>query len=279
MVGVTSWLKQSAALNGGLQSAALGLTPRRRLSASALRPFTRADALEVMSTPAAQNAYAAMSEKFDALGLIDIADAANQGDRRALFQLVYALAPQRVLEIGTCNGASTAFIAAALRSQPNQTPVPRLTTVDLIDVNDPAQGIWQRSGLPFSPRGLLERLGLADLVTFEQGGSDPYFAHSKERFDFIFIDGSHRAPNVYSDIAGALAHIAEGGVIVLHDFYPDAKPLWNGENAIPGVFIGVQRAISECSALSVIPLQSLPWATKRNGNVTSLALLTRQGSA
>lgn len=275
MVGVTTWLKQNAALNSGLQSAALGLTPRRRLSAAALRPLTRERVLEAMSAPAAQAAYTAMSEKFDALGLIDIADAANQGDRRALFQLVYALAPKRVLEIGTCNGASTAFIAAALRSQPGKTSLPHLTTVDLIDVNDPAQGIWQKSGLPFSPRGLLERLGLADSVTFLRGGSDAYFSQSEERFDFIFIDGSHRATNVYSDIAGALAHIADDAVIVLHDFYPAAKPLWKGENAIPGVFIGVQRAISECGALSVIPLQSLPWATKRNGNITSLALLTR----
>jgi predicted O-methyltransferase YrrM len=276
MASVTTWLKQNTALNGGVQTAELAISPRRPLSAAALRPLTRDGAVQAMSAPDAQAAYAAMSQKFDALGLIDIADAANQGDRRALFQLVHALVPHKVLEIGTCNGASTAFIAAALRAQTDESSRPRLTTVDLIDVNDPAQGIWKLSGLPYPPRGLLNRLGLEHLVSFVAGGAEPFFAQSDERFDFVFIDGSHRAANVYADISGALAHLSDNGVILLHDFYPQAKPLWRSENAIPGVFIGVQRALSECSDLAVAPLGELPWTTKHGGCVTSLALLTRR---
>jgi hypothetical protein len=95
-----------------------------------------------------------------------------------------------------------------------------------------------------------------------------------ERFDFIFIDGSHRASDVYADVAGALARLNANGVIALHDFYPDARPLWPDEPVIPGVYLGVVRAIEECPDLGVVPLRQLPWRTKHGGHTTSLAVLT-----
>jgi predicted O-methyltransferase YrrM len=52
-----------------------------------------------------------------------------------------ALNPRKVLEVGTHIGASTIYIAAALK---RLNEGGKLTTVDIIDVNHPEQGSWKK---------------------------------------------------------------------------------------------------------------------------------------
>ena len=269
---LTQWLKSNPALNSGLQAAHLWARPKRDIDAHNVRAISRFDVMALLSDPAASEAYKVAAVRFATLGLEHIKDAANAGDLRALFQLVHALRPRAVLEIGTCNAASTAFIALAMRELGADSQC--ITSVDIVDVNDPEKGLWKRSGMPYPPGEMLERLSVDDLVRLESGGSESFFRTSMERFDFIFIDGSHRASDVYADVAGALARLNANGVIALHDFYPDARPLWPDEPVIPGVYLGVVRAIEECPDLGVVPLRQLPWRTKRGGHTTSLAVLT-----
>jgi predicted O-methyltransferase YrrM len=269
---LTQWLKSNSAINSGLQTAHLWTKPKRDIDAHNVRAISRLDVMALLSDPSAIEAFETAAIRFATLGLDRIKDAANAGDLRALFQLVHALRPRSILEIGTCNAASTAFMALAMRdhgADPHS-----ITTVDLIDVNDPEKGIWQRSGMPYPPSEMLERLGVEELVRLKSQGSDYFFRTNFDRFDFIFIDGSHRASDVYADVAGALACLNANGVIALHDFYPDAQPLWPGENAIPGPYLGIVRAIEECPDLGVVPLKQLPWRTKHGGHTTSLAVLT-----
>jgi predicted O-methyltransferase YrrM len=269
---LTQWLKSNSAINSGLQAAHLLLRPKRDIDAHNVRAISRLDVMALLSDPQAIEAFETAAVRFATLGLERIKDAANAGDLRALFQLVHALRPRSILEIGTCNAASTAFMALAMRDLGGDPLC--ITTVDLIDVNDPDKGIWQRSGMPYPPGEMLERLGVDDLVRMESQGSDYFFRTNFERFDFIFIDGSHRASDVYADVAGALASLNANGVIAMHDFYPDARPLWPEENAIPGPYLGVVRAIEECPDLGIVPLRQLPWRTKYGGHTTSLAVLT-----
>lgn len=269
---LTQWIKSNSALNSGLQAAHLRVHPKRDIDAHNVRAISRFDVMSLLSEPHGEAAYETASVRFATLGLEGIKDAANAGDLRALFQLTHALRPRSVLEIGTCNAASTAFIAMALRDRGAEDQC--VTTVDVVDVNDPERGIWKRSGLPYPPSEMLDRLGVDHLVRMESHGSESFFRENAERFDFIFIDGSHRASDVYADVAGALACLNANGVIALHDFYPDARPIWPGEVAIPGPYLGVVRAIEECPDLGVVPLRDLPWRTKHGGHATSLAVLT-----
>jgi predicted O-methyltransferase YrrM len=269
---LTQWLKSNSAINSGLQAAHLSLRPKRDIDAHNVRALSRLDVMALLSDPCAIGAFETAAVRFATLGLTRIKDAANAGDLRALFQLVHALRPRSVLEIGTCNAASTAFIALAMRDLGEDSQC--ITTVDIVDVDDPAHGIWRRSGMPYPPSEMLERLAVDHLVRMESEGSDTFFRSNTGRFDFIFIDGSHRASDVYADVAAALACLNANGVIALHDFYPDAQPLWAGERAIPGVYLGVVRAIQECPDLGVVPLKQLPWRTKHGGHTTSLAVLT-----
>src|SRR5215204_5587514 len=87
----------------------------------------------------------------------------NPGDRRAIYSLVMYLRPQNVLEIGTHVGTSAIYIAAALRRLRGGG---RLTTVDVIDVNDPEQGPWKKVGLSKSPADCAKDLGLSEQIQF-----------------------------------------------------------------------------------------------------------------
>lgn len=205
------------------------------------------------------------------LGDDDRSGGVNPGDRRALYALINALQPQAVLEIGTHIGASTQYIARALARGGNG----MLTTVDIYDVNDPARGAWRTAGLRQSPQSCAQSLGTAGRIRFETAPALGYMRETHARYDFIFLDGDHRAPAVYGELAAALTLLNPGGVILLHDYYPEARPLFADGNIIAGPYHALNRAMREQAGLSVLPLGALPWPTKLGSHVTSLALVTR----
>ena len=122
-------------------------------------------------------------------------------ERHMLFSLVFALKPQRVLEIGTFRGGSAQIIVAALDQVKNGVlicvdPTPEITT-DWRTIAHRATLLQKPS-----PQALAEACDLA-------GGE----------FDFCFIDGWHVYTQVLADTLGVLAHMAAGGHILFHDAY------------------------------------------------------------
>jgi hypothetical protein len=65
-----------------------------------------------------------------------------------------------------------------------------------------------------------------------------------------------------------------GGIIVLHDYFPDGKPLWPDEPPISGPYHALERLMSE-ARLTVLPLGELPWATKGESMMSSLAVVAQ----
>lgn len=68
--------------------------------------------------------------------------------------------------------------------------------------------------------------------------SNEYFFLHKERFDLIFIDGSHEFPHVFTDLCNALSSLNQHGFIVMHDTVPEKEEFtliprqtkqWNGD--------------------------------------------------
>jgi predicted O-methyltransferase YrrM len=200
----------------------------------------------------------------------------NPGDRRAIYHLIRALRPRRVLEIGTNVGASTLHIAAAMkRNNEDSEGEYEIVTVDIADVNDDPDAYWKRGGLPRSPRDNVYQLGMADNVQFVVMNSLSYFDQCASQFDFIFLDGDHAAAVLYEELPRALNHLRAGSTVLLHDFFPHHRPLWRDVAPIPGPALALERFQREGAMVRVIPLGSLPWPTKLGSNVTSLALLTR----
>ncbi len=199
--------------------------------------------------------------------------------------MVQFLQPTNVLEIGTHIGASTLHIAAALHEQLPDLGS-RLTTVDVRDVNFAEVQPWLHYDALYSPKDMLERVGLGDRVRFEVSDSVEFLERSEESYDLIFLDGDHSAAAVYGEIPLAVKRLSQDGVILLHDYFPELEPLWpedrvgktmNHLAVIPGPFLAVQRLMREDAGVVALPLGELPWPTKLGTNITSLALLVRGG--
>lgn len=200
----------------------------------------------------------------------DLWGGVNPGDRRALYSLIRGLNPASVLEIGTHIGSSALHLARALKTNGRGGT---LDTVDIYDVNDPECGAWKSVGAPASPAETLRRMGLSDFVTFHTGGSLNYIETTDQKFDIIFLDGDHSARAVYKEVSASLRILSPGGILLLHDYYPEGKPLFPNLPVISGPYLAMKRIMAEAPSLMVLPLGALPWPTKLGGNTTSLAVV------
>jgi predicted O-methyltransferase YrrM len=213
-----------------------------------------------------------------ALGFTDHVGAVNPGDRRAIFALARWLRVTSVLEIGTHLGASTVHIAAALHAtsvaegRPGEFDV---TTVDIIDVNNQSTRRWARFGSAYSAAEMIRHMGYEASVEFVTRRSLDYMSTCARRYGLIFLDGDHHADTVYGEIPAALRLLEQGGHILLHDYFPNLRPLWAGSPPARGPWLAAERLRREGVPIRVIPLGALPWPTKRNSTVTSLALVTK----
>ena len=213
----------------------------------------------------------------EVLGGHDVPHSANLGDLRVIYHFVRHLKPRRALEIGTGFGATTLYLGAALKKNAvtSSQAAGTLTTVDVHDVNDWSSRPLAGSGLSRSPREAVRLAGLSEIVVFKVARSYDFLAEAKGRFDFVFLDGSTAAADVYRDLQNINQAIEDDTVVLLHVYFPQGRPLWHGESAITGPWRAVQRFHGEGALLTVLPLGQLPWPTKRGGNITSLALVCR----
>lgn len=204
----------------------------------------------------------------------------NPGDRRALFYLCSVSRASSVLEVGTNVGASTVHFAISLQQRAASEEAPkRLVSVDIYDVNDAPDAPWAVADMPESPRDMIARVAPEVSTEFVTSPALDYMHSSTETFDLIFLDGDHFARSVYQEVPAAARLLNPGGLIVLHDYFPDLKPLWSNGSMIAGPRMAVARLRAEGAPIAVKPLGGLPWETKLNSNVTSLALAYRTPSA
>jgi predicted O-methyltransferase YrrM len=259
-----------------MERLSLALTPRTECTTARLADTAGLDAGGILGGAACNPPWKTDGAALSALPIPVAAWGVNPGDRRALYCLVHALKPRRVLEIGTHIGASTAYTALALaRVTQGRAEAPHFVTVDVVDVNDTSARPWEAFGAPLSPRDLVQSLGV-EFVQFVHGDSLTYFHASIDEFDLIFLDGSHSAKTVYREVAAASVRLRPGGWILLHDYYPRLRHLCPGDTVVPGPYLALRRLQRQCSELTVLPLGNLPWPTKGGATATSLALVGRK---
>jgi predicted O-methyltransferase YrrM len=256
-----------------IDNLALRQQPNLAFDGTNLRPGSRIDLVAVMNDAAISAAFAEDNARISsAYGAGEILGGVNPGDRRALYHLIAHFQPKRVLEIGTHVGASTVYIASALRQFVDGG---ELTTADIVDVNGP-KAAWKSLRMPGPPARYISDLGLEGNTTFVAKPAADMLQTSGP-YDLIFLDGDHSPRAVYREISAALRILSPPGVIVLHDFYPGGKPLTPDGGAISGPSTAADRINGETSDIAFIPLGNLPWKTKGGGNATSLALVARRG--
>lgn len=223
------------------------------------------------------NSWNKWQDKLDSFVIPDFTGGVNPGDRKAIYFLIRFFKPKSVLEIGTHIGASTVNIAAALNFNQTEFRIkPTFRTLDIRNVNSTSEKPWLEFGTEKSPLEMIKNIQCESFVEFITDTSVNYFENTSDNYDFIFLDGDHSPKTVYQELPLALSKLNKGGVILLHDYFPNGKPLWSNNSIIHGPYIATERLIREGADIVIIPLGALPWSTKISSNVTSLALCLKK---
>ena len=85
---------------------------------------------------------------------------------------------------------------------------------------------WLRAG---SAGSTLYRAGLEDHVVALVGRSPRIAAFWNSPLGFVFVDGGHTDEHATADYEGWAPHVAQGGLLLIHDVFPDPKDEFTGQ--------------------------------------------------
>ncbi|MEU2158836.1 class I SAM-dependent methyltransferase [Streptomyces sp. NPDC019396] len=141
-----------------------------------------------------------------------------------------------LLEVGTYCGRSTILLADAAREAGTVA-----VTVDHHRGSEEQQAGWDyhdptvvdpevglMDTLPTFRRTLHEA-GLEDHVIAVVGRSPQVAKMWGGKVGLVFIDGGHTDEHATNDYQGWAPHVAEGGLLVIHDVFPDPVDEWTGQ--------------------------------------------------
>lgn len=141
-----------------------------------------------------------------------------------------------LLEVGTYCGRSTILLADAAR-EAGTTAI----TVDHHRGSEEQQPGWEyhdptvvdpqvglMDTLP-TFRRTLHKAGLEDHVIAIVGRSPQVAKAWGGKVGLVFIDGGHTDEHATNDYEGWAPHVAEGGLLVIHDVFPDPVDEWTGQ--------------------------------------------------
>jgi predicted O-methyltransferase YrrM len=133
-----------------------------------------------------------------------------------------------IVEIGTYCGKSTIYLAAAAREAGRM-----VVTVDHHRGSEEHQPGWeyhdptlvdpavgQIDTLPLMRR-TLHAAGVEDVVVAVVGRSPAVAALWSTPLGMVFIDGGHTEAAARADYDGWASHVMPGGLLVIHDVFPD----------------------------------------------------------
>ena len=141
-----------------------------------------------------------------------------------IFRLAKYFSPGTIIELGTCLGVTTAYLAKAA-------PQSRVISVE---------------GCPETAAVAAENLGRLKVENTElrTGNFDiilPDILEEQERLDFVFIDGNHRKDATMNYFEWCLPKLSENGVLIFDDIYwsRGMKEAWQQIKADPRVTVTV----------------------------------------
>lgn len=117
-----------------------------------------------------------------------------------------------ILEIGSYEGASSCFFADNFLNHDES----RLVCVDPFDTNDKTTPVFNSTENTF-----LENISKsinASKIQFKKMYSKEFFINNNDKFDFIYIDGSHVKQDVILDFEESLKIIKPNGIIWMDDY-------------------------------------------------------------
>jgi predicted O-methyltransferase YrrM len=146
----------------------------------------------------------------DRHGKIRIADTiSTQNNLHTIAALLQQKQPQKTLEIGLCYGASALLFTNWFRQQ-GKKPQQQHTAIDPFQARD-----WGETALH-----LLEQEQLIHYLQFYQNFSGfvlPNLIQQQQKYDLIYIDGSHLFEDVFIDCYYSIELLTPNGILLLDD--------------------------------------------------------------
>jgi len=124
------------------------------------------------------------------------------------------------LEIGSWEGNSALYILKNFKTK-------KVFCVDTWDLNDNIYKEEEKAKFESFKSNLIE---FKNCFIFFKSTSDSFFEKNKERFDVIYVDGWHEAPQVYKDINNAWDCLNIGGLMICDDYFYGNIMLNNDHN-------------------------------------------------
>lgn len=133
-----------------------------------------------------------------------------------------------VLEVGTYCGKSAVYLGAAAREVGGT-----VFTVDHHRGSEENQAGWEHHDTTLVDpetgrmdtlprfRRTIARAGLEEQVVAIVGASTTVARYWRTPLSMLFIDGGHGVEPARADYAGWTPHVMPGGVLVIHDVFPD----------------------------------------------------------
>ncbi|MET7936915.1 class I SAM-dependent methyltransferase [Streptomyces sp. NPDC005322] len=175
-----------------------------------------------------------------------------------------------LLEVGTYCGRSTILLADAARAAGTVA-----VTVDHHRGSEEQQPGWEYHNPDvFDPevgrmdtlptfRRTLHRAGLEDHVIAAVGRSPQVAAVWGRPVGLVFIDGGHTDEHASGDYEGWAPHVAPGGLLVIHDVFPDPA---DGGQAPYRIY---RRALASGAFAEVSAVRSLRVLRRTGGTATA----------
>ena len=126
------------------------------------------------------------------------------------------------LEIGSWEGNSASYILKNFKTK----------KVICVDIWDKYDDKYKEENLKRFENFKSNLNEFKERFSFFKNTSDEFFINNNEKFDLIYIDGWHQAPQVYKDINNAWNFLNINGIIICDDyFYGDIRN--NLDNNLP----------------------------------------------
>jgi predicted O-methyltransferase YrrM len=144
----------------------------------------------------------------DGNGLISLAGCSTENNLHVLRELIRAKKPTNTLEIGLANGASALAILASLKEFSAETY--QHTSIDPFQ-----KDFWKSTGLcSVQSAGLQDHFRFVGYLSCQ---ALPRLLEAGDRFDLIYVDGSHSYSNVFVDYYYGVRLLKKNGVILFDD--------------------------------------------------------------
>ncbi|MDX9912303.1 MAG: class I SAM-dependent methyltransferase [Phycisphaerales bacterium] len=176
-----------------------------------------------------------------------------------LHALVLNAQPRVVVEVGTFCSVSTHWIAGALAELGGE------RVIHCFDDFGPVRpGPWRKATMEEGRldfvRERLSRAGLAHLARFHPGDSPTEITRARAELereggvDLAMIDGDHTAPGALQDLWAVEPVLKTGGLVILHDTFPDQCGDHQGPRYIVDYVNDVATGLYQAIDLYLAPL-------------------------